>query len=79
MGTAEKEQKREMNLRETNFTYHMSDVHYVNFPADGGSIQSGMRPVSKDRIFPHPIATISEDVKEELGKALRIQFPFCTM
>lgn len=135
MGTAEKEQEREMNLRETNFTYHMSDVHYVNFPADGGSIQSGMRPaiiasndignrysptvnviplttsknkmeraypmhvtvpacggirksvalveqmrpVTKDRISPHPIATISEDVKEELGKALRIQFPFCTM
>lgn len=116
-------------------TYHMSDIHYVNFPSDGGSIQSGMRPaiiasndvgnrysptvnviplttsktkmqktypmhvkvpacggirtsvalveqmrpVQKDRISPHPIATISDEVKEELGKALRSQFPFCTM
>lgn len=129
-----KRAKERENLRETN-QYHMSNIHYVEFPADGGSVQSGirpaiiasndignrfsptvnviplttskskmqkpypmhvkvpacggirtsialveqMRPVPKDRISPHPIGTISDDVKEELGKALRSQFPFCAM
>lgn len=115
--------------------YHMNDIHYVNFPDDGDSIQSGMRPaiiasndignkysptvnviplttskikmdkpypmhviipacggirksvalveqmrpVAKTRVSPRPVATITNETKEQLGKAMRSQFPMCAM